>query len=199
MCSFCILDLHEIPFISRKYLSAIAGIPCVKIVCEIGFNAGHSSLLWLSASPDITVYTFDNLLFDYVQAAVRYIMDLYPGRFHLIAGDSTKSVPFASLHTKDKCDVMFIDGNHFDGGAYIDMVNFRSFANPDFHVLILDDVFCNEFYCEDPTRCLKKAINENLVEEVHHATVTLPGEKKDGNWVDGWETGFSIGTYVDLE
>lgn len=33
--------------------------PCFKRICEIGFNAGHSTIEWLVAAPEADIVTFD--------------------------------------------------------------------------------------------------------------------------------------------
>ena len=42
----------------QAYIKAAAS-PCVRRVCEIGFNRGHSAALWLRANPEVEVLAFD--------------------------------------------------------------------------------------------------------------------------------------------
>ena len=73
---------------------------------EIGFNAGHSSELFLKYT-SAHVTSFDLGEHPYVSHAKEYI-DAYPGRHSLIIGDSTVTVPKCI----GKYDIIFIDGGH---------------------------------------------------------------------------------------
>lgn len=45
--------------LQRRVYTALASLPCVKTICEVGFNHGHSAGLWLLANPTADVYFFD--------------------------------------------------------------------------------------------------------------------------------------------
>ena len=108
----------------------LAKIPWVKTVCEIGFNAGHSAVSWLAANPDIFLYSFDLGYHKYTRPIAQYLKQRYPGRFEIILGDSTKTLPkFIASHPTVKCDVMSIDGGHFYDIALHDFNNFRKMAS----------------------------------------------------------------------
>lgn len=57
---------------------------------------------------------------------------MFPGRLEVILGDSTVTVPAYTLAEEaagrdpHAWDVVFIDGDHSEEGAYIDMVNFQA-------------------------------------------------------------------------
>lgn len=45
---------HQIDFYYRA-----ATNPAVRVICEVGFNAGHSTAVWLAANPIATIHSFD--------------------------------------------------------------------------------------------------------------------------------------------
>lgn len=120
--------------------------PCVKHICELGFNAGHSSALWLLADPDNIVTSFDIFMHDYAPVAQRFLGSRFPGRQALVAGDSLATVPgfVHSLAGQEiRCDIILVDGGHGGDVPYKDIVNFMPLANPTFHILLMDDIHCN--------------------------------------------------------
>ena len=82
----------------------------MRTVCEIGFNAGHSTLTWLEANPNLVVYTFDINHWKYTEVMVNYLKAKYPGRLNSCFGDSTVTLPLVSANTDIKCDVAVVDG-----------------------------------------------------------------------------------------
>ena len=76
-------------------------------VCETGFNAGHSALLFL-ALPNTTVVTFDTFERGYQRAALHYIRhDLgLRSRLRFSVGDTAHTVRnFAQAHPHMRCDL----------------------------------------------------------------------------------------------
>ena len=76
---------------------SVASKPSVRTVCEVGFNAGHSAALWLSAKPSIRVVTFDLLGFPYSAACLSFLKDRFPGRLAAHRGDSAIQVRSARV------------------------------------------------------------------------------------------------------
>lgn len=80
--------------------------------CEIGFNAGHTSLLFLSTVPHGVVYAFDHGLARYTIAAHDFIDDAYPERLVFLFGDTVVTIPQLRQYFPDtQCDVVYIDGS----------------------------------------------------------------------------------------
>ena len=74
-------------------LRELVGKCSPKSIMEIGFNAGHSALLFLAITPPETkVVSFDLGEYAYVFAAKRYIDSVFPGRHTLVTGDSTNTI-----------------------------------------------------------------------------------------------------------
>ena len=119
-------------------------------ICEIGVNAGHSSLLWLLAAPNASVLAFDIATHHCVEHAGAWLKRRFPARYSLIAGDSLVSVPaFHAAHPDVICDVWFIDGGHSHSIAAADFAAARAMAAPGALVLF-DDVSCGGAWCPGP-------------------------------------------------
>ncbi len=131
----------------KKYLD-IAVNPLIKNVCEIGFNAGHSSVLFLWANKNIKLYSFDLGNHDYTIPAATYLREIYHDRLELILGFSSKTVPkWIDKNIDIKCNVLIIDGGHKYREAITDLKNFAKLAD-EFNILIIDDTPCKSFFCK---------------------------------------------------
>ena len=129
-----------------------------KSIMEIGFNAGHSALLFLANTPPETkVVSFDLGEYAYVFAAKRYIDAVFPGRHTLVTGDSTTTIPKyeeqIAHRMKDpntapplRFDFIFIDGGHQNDIPMKDILNAQRLARDDQTVVAIDDI------SRDPSR-----------------------------------------------
>lgn len=124
-------------------LSKLADDMKVRNICEVGFNAGHSSLNFLISNPNATLLVFDIFEHHYVSAAVRSLKDLFSERkITVVAGDSTKSIPdFTSVRDPSfQCQLTFIDGGHTRAVFEADLRHMKQLADPAFHVVVVDDL-----------------------------------------------------------
>ena len=78
-------------------------------IAEIGFNAGHSTSLFLILFPHSKITIFDLMSFSYSYECLNFLKKTFPNRIKLIKGDSTKNIP--GQITK-KFDLVHVDGNH---------------------------------------------------------------------------------------
>ena len=62
-------------------------------ICETGFGAGHSAALFLAASRNAAVISFDKFNRPYQIPAADLLMNKYPDRLTSVAGDSCLTVP----------------------------------------------------------------------------------------------------------
>lgn len=62
-------------------------------ICETGFGAGHSAALFLAASRNAEVVTFDKFDRPYQKSTADFLMNKYPNRFTTVVGDSCLTVP----------------------------------------------------------------------------------------------------------
>ena len=152
-----------------------------KSIMEIGFNAGHSALLFLSITPPETkVVSFDLGEYAYVFAAKRYIDSVFPGRHTLVTGDSTVTIPkyeeqvahrMKNPHTAPPLsfDFIFIDGGHQQDIPLKDILNSQRLAAGPHTIVAIDDI-CrisgrHAHYTVEPTKAWEQMISAGVVEE----------------------------------
>ena len=93
----------------------IATNPTIQTVCEVGFNAGHSTAIWLTANPTLLVYSFD--LFVNSPRVGRYglrsaaaLQQLFQNRLTTIKGNSARTIPewvaSQALNSSLRCDLV---------------------------------------------------------------------------------------------
>ena len=69
-----------------KFLTDVVLNDNVKQVMEIGFNAGHSSELFLETNPNVQVTSFDIVQYNCVNVGKKFIDEKFPNRHTLIRG-----------------------------------------------------------------------------------------------------------------
>ena len=180
--SYMILERQVYRTIAKEY-------PCVKSICEIGFNAGHSALGWLSANPDAKVTMFDLWEHTYNAKAEEFIRlqtDLHPDRMKIIKGSSLETVKkYHAENPRFRCDVISIDGGHSYDIAVKDVDNMKFLANQFFNILLIDDTNCDKTWCVDST----------IQEHCKRGTIDI----LEGFSLSNNERGISIMTYNRLK
>ena len=88
-------------------------------ICEVGFNAGMSSVAMLHADLRALVTSFDEGRWSCVDPAKKYIDDRYPGRHTLIKGNSIDTL--AVLDPGLRFGFTLIDGGHDFPTAWSDI------------------------------------------------------------------------------
>jgi predicted O-methyltransferase YrrM len=150
--------------------------PNVHTVLEIGFNAGHSSYVFLEARPDVRVLSFDLGEHGYVSAAKAFIDKKFPGRHELVLGDSTIMVPqYRAEHPEAVFDLAFIDGGHDYDVASADLRNCHPLVATD-GLVVMDDLLDWKSWGTGPTRAWAEVCDEG--------TVTAMELVQDGQLVD---------------
>ena len=127
----------------------LAASPAVRHICEVGFNAGHSTALWLSANPTATIDTFDLFspqLTGFMRPNLHLLQRLFPGRVTAHAGNSLRTIPAANLTAP--CDLVHVDGRHSYTNTLWDTVNLMRKASPS--ALFLFDDQCDPRNCDGP-------------------------------------------------
>lgn len=147
----------------QDYLRGLVGRFGARLVGEIGFNAGFSSLAFLSAGTDVKVVSFDIGCHEVVAPAKEFVDARYPGRHELVLGDSAESVPeYRRQHPETSFDLVFIDGGHEYEQAREDISTMRALSHPGTHVVI-DDLTPWFWWGEGPTRAWTEAISQGLI------------------------------------
>ena len=161
----------QLPFQTEKYIEVVQdavrykeeqGITENVKVCETGYNMGHSALTYLfgaeGLSEEIKVeyhgFSFPHDNHQMIAKEMKNIFGL-TDRFDIFWGDSTKSLPYYIGNAEknqelNQCDVIIVDGGHSVDVATKDIANFRSLANKEHHVLLVDDLECVAGWCFGP-------------------------------------------------
>jgi predicted O-methyltransferase YrrM len=155
----------------KSFLASQARRPDVKEIMEIGFNAGHSSHLFLSSSR-ANIVSFDIGKHRYVKKSKNYLDSRYPNRHRLILGDSRQTVPEYSKANPDKrFDLIFIDGGHSYQVAWRDLANCRRLAHSN-TVIVVDDIVLlsswQRHYNTGPLRAWNRMKERGQLQEEGH-------------------------------
>jgi len=111
-------------------------------LCEVGFNAGESAMLFLEAAPAARLVSFElgDQSKPWVRRAGQRLDRVYGDRFRLHLGDSKVTIPeHVSRRPDEMCDVAFIDGSKTFEGRLTDIRNMRR-ASRKGALLFLDEV-----------------------------------------------------------
>ena len=129
-CFYYHNTLNDFPELYSKQLNLFwCGKQAIENICEIGFNAGHSTMLLLlgrSKTP-INFTIFDIGHHSYTKPSYEYIKSKFPFvNFEYIEGDSTSTMPeWINNHSEliYKYDVVHVDGGHSEHCISNDMKN----------------------------------------------------------------------------
>jgi hypothetical protein len=131
----------------------------LKVVCEIGFNAGHSALAFLNG-PSTKYIGFDMGALPYSNVSAEFLQRSYPTRFQIIWGDSHTTV-VKYMNGERKCDVFSVDGDHTAEGSLLDFYNAIKSTQPG-GIILADDV--SESF--GVPKSWKKMIDDGLLSEI---------------------------------
>ncbi|WP_130345929.1 O-methyltransferase [Herbihabitans rhizosphaerae] len=146
------------------YLREFARRSGAKVIAEIGFNVGFSSLAFLEGSPDTRVVSFELDARRSVQLAKEFIDTRYPGRHELVVGDSTETV---AGYAGAPCDLVFVDGGHTYEIAAADIRNARRIARHG-GLVVVDDLIPWYPWGIGPHRAWQEAIELGLIEPTEY-------------------------------
>lgn len=158
------IEGHTLKAQARFLHQIVAVQPLVTRIVEIGFNAGHSTGVFLAARPDVEVLSFDLGEHAYVDPAKALIDRLFPGRHRLIKGDSRETVPaYADAHPDESFDLIYIDGGHDFEVARADLEHCRRLSRDD-SILVVDDLEPEHEWGSGPARAWREARASGLID-----------------------------------
>lgn len=151
----------------KQHIAEVCSNKNIKNILEIGFNAGHSAEVILSANKEAKLTSFDLNVHSYTSVGKDYIDKKFPGRHTFVAGDSKETIPkHDGLY-----ECFFIDGGHDYETAKADILNCKRLARPCAMVMI-DDVVLPPVkdveYSKGPTQAIIEAINDGLITGLVH-------------------------------
>jgi len=98
-------------------------------IIEIGFNAGHSALIFLLANPDSVIWCFDICTHKYTELCFQYLNTVFGNRISLIKGNSFKVYTEFAKEQSIAFDTFNIDGSKEFNIANNDYFISRSIAH----------------------------------------------------------------------
>lgn len=106
-------------------------------ILEIGFNAGHSALLALSANPALLYRGIDIGGHGYTLPCYDYLREIFGQRIDLTIGDSRKCLPMMASSIAG-FDLIHIDGGHGEDVAADDLRNSVTLGRQGARILVDD-------------------------------------------------------------
>jgi drug/metabolite transporter (DMT)-like permease len=169
-------SIRSDPAALRYYFDA-ASDPAVRTICEVGYNWGASSLVWLHANAAARVVAFDLSERAYTNATFAWLNRRYRNRLTLIRGDSTVTIPafadgaYGGERDQTACDLVLVDGDHSYKGELENVLHFRRLARcGEGSKYIMDDCSCRK-RALPTTRAWTEAVRQGaIVPQAGHRT-----------------------------
>lgn len=138
----------------------------VETICETGFQAGHSALVFLLSNPHAHVYSFDLANYGVTLPAVEFLQKRFPGRFTFVQGDSKETLgTFWRQNPGVRCDLSLVDGAHIMPWVSTDLKNFWHMASGPESMIIMSDTPCDTSWCHGPRTAWKDMTTAGIVNE----------------------------------
>ena len=154
-----------------KFIQNILNHYKIKNISEIGFNAGHSSSLFLSNSNTNKLVSFDLCQHIYSKKCIEYIKNTFNNKFILICGDSTKTIPQYNNHF----DLIFIDGGHYGDIPYLDIQNTIDYLSNKNSLLLIDDTYYSYIISKVIKNNVDNAVNYFIKNNKIKLISSIPG------------------------
>ena len=163
----CCLYEHMSNFIERKDNNILINnlnniVKRKQNLLEIGFNGGHSNLIFLLSQNNLEITNFDICCNDYTKSCFKYLKTKFKN-IELIIGDSKETIPkYIKENTNKKYDIIHIDGEHKIDSALIDIKNCKKLSNKE-TLLIIDDT-----HWKDLSNMLDNLIKDKVLIEYQY-------------------------------
>jgi predicted O-methyltransferase YrrM len=156
-----------------------------KNILEIGFNAGHSSMLMLE-NTNADIVSVDICSHPYTYDGKDVIDELFPDRHILLKGNSMDLLNADILPHLDY-DLIYIDGGHSYKCCKSDILNCKKYASKN-TIIIVDDIVYDSDYIKPWNKQVTKVWNE----------MKTSGFVIEEEYVYfGKGQGFAVGKYLD--
>lgn len=132
-------------------------------VMEIGFNGGHSCLLFLLANQCSRIQIFDMGNHSYAKRCYDFLNMVFPNRLNIVWGDSTETLP--QFKTDTKYDLIHIDGGHGVNVLRSDIEQCKRFSS--YHTrMFIDDISYHPYHAnkELTSEVIDKIVSGELTE-----------------------------------
>ena len=134
-------------------------------ILEIGFNAGHSSVIMLENSNALITSIDIGSHNNYIDLAKKFVDEKYPCRHKLIIGDSNLLLDTID----DKYDFIFIDGGHDYKTCLNDLTKCRNLATNDCIIYMDDLVYENpKTWNKGVNRVWEEQKEKHFIEEIDY-------------------------------
>jgi len=113
-CLYYHNSLQLAPELQAKQRNLLRAADGAHIIMEIGFNAGHSLLLFLMKAPTAHYVIFDICEHSYTRPCFAYLRQSFPAaQLTLIEGNSMQTVPaWIAANPGHTFDLVHVDGGH---------------------------------------------------------------------------------------
>ena len=167
-----------------SFYHAAASLPGVARIGEVGFNAGHSALCFLSAGSAPAVTSFDLGELPWTPHSVRFLQRAFPGRLDYHRGLSTDTLAAYEANRGPLFDLFAVDGGHSAPYPEHDMRAGRRLTRRGGYLLI--DDYTDSF--PDVKHAWGNATRQGWVREILCVN--------RGEVVNGFQKGYCLGQYV---
>jgi hypothetical protein len=153
---------------------------------EVGVNGGHSAYVALTANPELRYHGVDICDHAYVEPAIAWLQERFPGRVTLTAGSSLEVLP--RLHRQG----LRFDAFHVDGAKsnyFLDILHVQLMVDGRQAVVIIDDTEPGSMAAQTLQLCKRRGILSSApdhpapgADEVFRNEAALLAAPRPGAW-----------------
>ena len=103
----------EPPILLTRVLQAVAKLPFVTTICDVGFSTGHNAFTFLASHPKVKVVSFALTEMPYTRPMFAHLREQYPDRINVVANTTEAAVrTYFRSHVSTTCDLVLFGGCH---------------------------------------------------------------------------------------